>query len=120
MTRYVLSTLVLTIALSHSAFGSEKGTAGPPAPLNVSVMIFNEWGLQDAHKMVERAAREGQRRVNFVITIHAQLDKDLKPLNYGLIRAKEGWQYSPFDEQLQARFRRQLKEAFTRAVQLQL
>lgn len=96
------------------------GADPAPIPLEKSVMIFHEWGLRDATKMVELAAKQGHRRVNFVITIHCQLDKDLKVLNYGLIRAQEGWKYEPFNEQLLALFKRHLTEAFTRAVELKL
>jgi hypothetical protein len=83
-------------------------------------MIFNEWGLKGAAKAVERVAKHGHRRVNFVVTIHCCLDKDLRPQNYGLIRAKKGWQYTPFDKPLLTRFRVQLKRAFAKAARLKL
>jgi len=112
-------TLFLVIAMPIALYADE---AKQPAstPLEMSVMIFNEWGLQDAPKMVEYAAKHGHQRVNFVITIHCQLDKNLKVLNYGLIRAKKGWHYQPFDAELLALFQQSLKKAFARAAELKL
>ena len=86
MTHHV--TILLVMAVLPSSVSADEAKAPASAPLGVSVMIFNEWGLRNAPKMVESAAEHGHRRVNFVITIHAQLDKDLGVLNYGLIRAR--------------------------------
>src|SRR3954454_3414071 len=118
----------LALALVAGPCLGRLGAAGPPpapapvrpTPLNASVMIFHEWGLRDVPALVERAARQGQRKVNFVVTIHCRLDKDLKVLDYGLIRAREGWHYAPFDEPLRTQFRRQLKQAFAKAVALKM
>lgn len=118
MTRQ-LAIALLIVALPIAACADEAKTPSP-TPLDMSVMIFHEWGLQDASTMVELAAKHGHRRVNFVITIHCQLDEDLNVLNYGLIRARKGWQYEKFDDKLLALFQQHLKTAFTRAVELEL
>ena len=111
--------MILAVALPISLYADEAKVP-ESAPLEMSVPIFNEWGLRDAPRMVELAAKQGHRRVNFVITIHCQLDQDLKVLNYGLIRAEGDGKYETFDEQLHAVFQRQLKKAFKRAVELEL
>ncbi|HEX8200275.1 MAG TPA: hypothetical protein VF590_07295, partial [Isosphaeraceae bacterium] len=112
--------LLLAVVQTPRVLSAGEGAPARATPLNASVMIFNEWGLRDAPAHVERAAAQGHRRLNVVVTIHAQIDNDLQVLNYGLIRAREGWQYTPFDEPLLAQFRRQLGATFARAVELGL
>ena len=120
----------LSLLLSLAAFACGRNVGAveqpealsvrKPTPLNASVMIFNEWGLKDAVKAVEQVAKSGHGRVNFVVTIHCRLDKDLRPQSYGLIRAQEGWQDTSFDEALLIQFRDHLKMAFAKAAQLNL
>jgi hypothetical protein len=108
----------LPCALALILLALDDRPMGPasPTPLNASVMIFNEWGLKDASEQVERIARTGQGKVNFVVTIHCRLDPQLRPLDYGLIRAEEGWRYTPFDDELLGQFRASLRVAFAEAV----
>ena len=92
--------LPCALALILLALDDRPTAPASPTPLNASVMIFNEWGLRSAAEQVGRIARTGQGKVNFVVTIHCQLDAQLRPLDYGLIRAEEGWHYTPFDDEL--------------------
>jgi hypothetical protein len=120
--------LLVVLALAPASVGGQapgaKDAAEParahPTPLNASVMIFNEWGLRTAVQRVEQVAAQGHRRVNIVVTLHCRLDEHLKVLDYGLIRAVEGWHYTPFDEPLRRQFRESLRAAFARAVALGL
>src|SRR3954451_12591784 len=108
--------LPCALALILLALDDRPTAPAPPTPLNASVMIFNEWGLKGAAEQGERIARTGQNKVNFVVTIHCRLDPQLRPLDYGLIRAEEGWRYTPFDDELLGQFRASLRVAFAEAV----
>jgi hypothetical protein len=105
--------IFLTVILLLLAFTSAESKAAAPAPLNMSVVIYDEQGLWNAPSIVDFAAQHGHRRVNFVITVKSQLDNNLLVQNYGL--SVSNTPYKPFDESLRTQFQRELRDAFAKA-----
>lgn len=117
MKRRVYAAILVTLA-ACSAWSE-------PAPLNSSVLIFDQRTLAQAPETVERAAALGNRRLMFVVTVQVRLTPELRVRELGyMVDRRSDWgepeNFLPITDERRRQFTDQLTTAFTKAVELGL
>lgn len=91
-------------------------------PLDPMIALFHKWQMKDAPEVVDRAAEQGHQRVQFCITMQAELEPNLSVKSIGLYRENRDPKipenrFYPFDAEVRNELQGYYAAAFKRAVE---
>jgi hypothetical protein len=92
-----------------------KKPAGKPAPVNAAVFVDNPRFIRGTLAAIEKAAARGDRRLNVVVTIQADLTDDFRIKRFGW--HGPAWEFVPADEAMHAHLKSALRQVFAKMVE---
>lgn len=96
-------------------------SAGAGTPLDPMVPLFHKWQMASAPALVEKAADLGHDRVQFCVTLQAELKQDNQLSSIGLYRDSKppggANAFFPFDTEIKAELSGYLTACFAKAVE---
>jgi hypothetical protein len=100
---------------SNTAEPPADASARSPAPVNPSIFVDSLHPLAEARKAIDDAAQRGDRRLNVVVTILADLTDDLRIKSFG---SRRGFArpFEPLDAAMRDRIQDDLRQVFARMV----
>jgi hypothetical protein len=103
-------------AAQDNSTGPRKLDSAIPAPLSPAVFVYGRRGPEQILANIDTAASRGDRRVNVVVTVLADLTKDLKIKTFGRFDGQSP-EFVPYDEAKRDELKATLRQVFARVLE---
>jgi hypothetical protein len=98
-------------AAQDNSTGTRKLDSAIPAPLSPAIFVYGQRGLEQILANIDIAASRGDRRVNVVVTVLADLTKELRIKTFGRFRGQPP-EFVPYDEAARNELKTTLRQVF--------